>query len=311
MSFNTASLSAYIEDQDFPIVAKMQATSGLAEKANIQVGIKDSSHLQFVDTSVTFQADSCSPTYADTTAFTQRTITVGGVQLPEKLCVKDLNGFWLQTKVKQGAIGDTEMPVEIEGIWLEQKLNKVKNALAIADFQGDTGSGTNNLSYYDGLLKLVDADGTVINGNTGGVTVATGVTSANILDILDGMYSSIPEEIMDEMDLSLWIPNSWYKLYQVALKNANLFHYAVSEGEQKLYGTNVALRPTVGLSGLDRAILARDSNITIGMDGAEDADTMEVRLDPVSNKSILFNATFKRGVQYAFGSEIVEFTLEV
>ena len=36
---------------------------------------------------------------------------------------------------------------------------------------------------------------------------------------------------------------------------------------------------------------------------------MKVRLDPVSEKSIFFDATFKRGVQYAFGDEIVEFTL--
>jgi len=56
-------------------------------------------------------------------------------------------------------------------------------------------------------------------------------------------------------------------------------------------------------------ILARDSGITIGMDGDSDEDAMSVRLDPVSEKSIFFDVTFKRGVSYNFGNEIVEFTL--
>ena len=308
MAFNVSALTAYIEDADFPLIAQMQATGGLAEVVNVQTGIKGSSHLQIFDTSVTFQADSCSPTYADSTAFTQRTITVGGVQSPEKICPSDLEGFWTQTLLKKGSAVQ-EIDGGVEAMWLDQKMNKIQNALAIADFQGDTGSGTNNLSYYDGLLKIVDADGTVVDGNTGAITVATGVDASNILAILDAMYIAIPENIKGMDDLSLWIPRAWFDLYNVALKNANLFHYSATEGEAKLYGTNLTMRPTVGLTGLDRAIIARDSNITVGMDGEADADTLEVRIDPVSNKSVLFNVSFKRGVQYAFGSEIVEFTL--
>ena len=45
-------------------------------------------------------------------------------------------------------------------------MNALQNALTISDFQGDTLSATNNLSYYDGLLKIVDA-GAAVDGNTG------------------------------------------------------------------------------------------------------------------------------------------------
>ena len=48
MAFDVTALSAYIEDQDFPLVAQMQMVGGLAERANIQTGIKGSSHLQFL-----------------------------------------------------------------------------------------------------------------------------------------------------------------------------------------------------------------------------------------------------------------------
>jgi len=311
MAFDVTALTAYIEDQDFPLVAQMQAKGGLAEVVNIQTGIKGSSNLQFLSTDVVFGADACSRTAADTTEFTQRTITVGAIAISENLCVKDLNGYWTQTMVARGAAGEESLPGEIESIYLEKKMNAIQNALTIADFQGDTLSGTNNLSYYDGLLKIVDA-GSPVDGNTGAVTVATGITSANVLDILDGMWSSIPDNISEAADLSLWVPTSVYKLYVVALKNANLFHISSEDGAAKLYGTDVALRPTVGLpgaAGSQRMILTRDSNITIGMDGDADEDDLKVRLDPVSEKSIFFDTTFKRGVQIQFEDEVVEFTL--
>ena len=78
-----------------------------------------------------------------------------------------------------------------------------------------------------------------------------------------------------------------------------------------LYGTDVRIRKTVGLpgaAGSERMILTRDSNITIGSDGAKDSDSLEMwySQDDRVNK---MNITFKRGIQYAFGNEIVEFTL--
>ena len=312
MGFNTGALSAYIEDQQFDLLAQMQATGGLAEVVNLQDGIKGSSHLQFLSTDVVFAADACSRVAGDTTIFTQRTITVGAIQVNEDLCVKDLNGFWTQTLVRIGAEGEKELPAGIEGVWLEKKMNALANQLTISDFQGDTGSGTNNLSYYDGLLKIADADGTVIDGNTGGVTVATTISTANVLDILDAMWTAIPDNISEATDLTLWVPTSIYKKYVVALKNANLFHFKGEDGIEMLYGTDVRIRKTVGLpgaAGSERMILTRDSNITIGSDGAkDDSDALEMwySKDDRVNK---MNITFKRGVQYAFGNEIVEFTL--
>ena len=312
MAFDISALSAYIENQDFPLIAQMQATGGLAEKVNIQTGIKGSSNLQFLSTDVVFGNDSCTRVGADTTTLSNRTITVGAIAVSEDLCIKDLNGYWAQVLIKKGAAGEEEMPAEIEAVYMAKKMNALKNQLAISDFQGNTASATNNLSYYQGLLVQLDADATVVDGNTGAVTVATGISSSNVLDILDGMWESIPDSIADAEDLSLWVPTSVYKKYVVALKNANLFHYAADGEQEFLYGTNVKLCKTIGLpgaAGSERMVLARDSGITVGMDGDSDEDAMKVRLDPVSEKSIFFDVTFKRGISYSFGSEIVEFTL--
>ena len=312
MAFDVSALSAYIENQDFPLIAQMQATGGLAEKVNIQTGIKGSSNLQFLSTDVVFGSDSCTRVGADTTTLSNRTITVGAIAVSEDLCIKDLNGYWAQVLIKKGAAGEEEMPAEIEAVYMAKKMNALKNQLAISDFQGSLVSGTNNLSYYNGLLVQLDADATVVDGNTGAVTVATGISSSNVLDILDGMWESIPDSIADAEDLSLWVPTSVYKKYVVALKNANLFHYSADGEQEFLYGTNVKLCKTIGLpgaAGTERMVLSRDSGITVGLDGDSDEDAMTVRLDPVSEKSIFFDVTFKRGISYSFGNEIVEFTL--
>lgn len=307
MAYNVAGLTAYIEDQDFPLAYKMQAQGGLAEFVSIQTGIKGSSNLQFMTTDVVFGADGCSRTASGTTTLTKRTLAVGSIAISEDLCVKTLNGYWLQTQLKQGVAGDLEIPFEQQ--YMDKKMNELKHQLAISDFQGDTLSGTNNLSYYDGLLKIVDAEASVVDGNTGGVTVAAGVTVANVLAILDAMWLEVPEEISEKTNLSLWLPYSIYRLYKLALKNANLFHYKGEDGIEKLYGTNVTLRPTVGLTGITRMVLSADDNITIGMDGQSDDEDFKTRLNPATDKSIFFDVTFRRGVQIAFPDEIVEFTL--
>jgi len=311
MAFSLGTLAAYIEDQDFPLIAQMQAAGGLAEVADIQTGIKGSSHLQFLSTDVVFGSDACTRTASGTTALTQRTLTVGAIAVSENLCIKDLNGYWAKVLVKKEAAGKEEITSEIETEYMEKKKKAMQNQLTISDFQGDTTSATNNLSYYDGLLKIVDA-GAAVDGNTGGVTVATTISTSNVLAILDDMWSAIPENISNAEDLSLFIPISVYKKYVVALKNANLFHYSGDGEQERLYGTNVALRPTVGLpgaAGSERMILTRNANIVIGMDGDADEDAMKVRLDPVTEKNIFFDVTFKRGVQVRFIDEVVEFTL--
>jgi len=58
MAFDVTALAAYVEQEDFALMSQMQATGGMQDIARIQVGIKGSSALQFLNTDVVFQADS-------------------------------------------------------------------------------------------------------------------------------------------------------------------------------------------------------------------------------------------------------------
>ena len=309
MSFTVSGLAAYIENQDFPLVAQIQVSSNTAALASKQTGIKGSSKLHFLASTIVFQdGANCTRSANMATTLTDRTLTVGDIALYEDLCAKDLIGKYTQIYMQKGAAGDSVLPSEIDAVYMQQKMEGLKKQLEISDWQGDTGSGTNNLSYYDGWAKIIDA-GSPVDGNTGSVTVATGVTTANIIAILQAMFLEIPQNIRDRADLSIFMPREFYDKYVVALINANLFHYVGEDGISKLHGTNVAVRPTDGLNGTNRMFLTWNENLVIGMDGDADEDSMVVRLDPVTEKNIFFDVNFKRGTQVYFTEEVVEFTL--
>jgi hypothetical protein len=309
MAFDVSTLAAYIENRDFPLVAKMQFDPELkAGRATLQDGIKKSSALHFMDTDVVFQVGSCTRTASGTTTLTDKTITVAAIDIAEDLCLEDLVGKWAQITLSKGVReGRQILPAEIAEIYFDLKMVKYKQALSVADWQGDTGSGNAQINKYDGWIKLIDA-GSPIDGNTGGVTVATGVTVSNILAILDAMYLARPTALRGRTDVTIDMPQEWFDLYIVALKNANLFHFTSSEGETKLYGTTVNIKGDYGLNGTNRMFLSSDANYVVGLDSESDGE-FETRLDPVSNKKILLDASFRRGTQIQFTELVVEFTL--
>jgi|SRR3990172_2438283 len=309
MAFDVSGLTAWVDENKFPLLMQLQAKSGLADVVSKQTGIKETARLHALTTTAPFQSDGCSYNASGTTTLTQKTLTVGAIAVMENICTKDLNGYWAQQLVAKGSAGEEMIPGEIEQLWMTKKLNVIANQLAKADFQGDTLSGDANLNKYDGLLKLIDADGTVVNGNTGGYY---SFTAANALAIMDEIYAAIPEDLESDApdagrQLYLWMPTSFYKNYIIALKNANLFHRESKDGDTNLYGTNIIMKPTVGLSTTNRMVLTYADNITIGMDGDNDEDNVQVwySQDDRINKSVV---AFKRGVQYQFGSYIVEWT---
>jgi|AntAceMinimDraft_17_1070374.scaffolds.fasta_scaffold09972_3 hypothetical protein len=312
MAFDVSDLAAFIEQRDFPLVGYLQVAPELtASQATIQLGLKGTSDLHYMETDVVFQNGAgCARSASGTTAFTNKPITVAQVAIAEDLCLDDLRNKWTQIMLKQGTMtGKQVMPEEIAAIYFEEKTKKLIQAIELADFQGNTLSPTANLNRYDGWLKIIDAAGDAVNGNTGGVTALTGVTVGNILAILEGIWLSRTEELSERTDNVMYIPKVWYDLYISALKAANLFHYKSEDGETLYYGTDVRLRPTYGLRTLNRAILTYPENFIIGMDGDNDTE-FSFRVDPVTNKKILVDSDWTRGTQVWFTNQVVEFTLE-
>jgi hypothetical protein len=313
MAFDVTALPAYTEQNAMDLIVKSVAGGRLAQYANIQPDVKTTTTINILDTDVVFQADGCSRSASGTTTLTQRNLTPGAVAIHEDLCMTDLAAKYTALMLRQGLTAEKE-EVPFADLYFEQKVAKVQKAIEVADWQGDTTSGTANLNKYDGLVKIIGA-ATAINGNPTGITVATGITNANVIGILTGMAELMSEDTMDADDLKLFVGMDTFLKYQKAIADGNYFHYVVEGGytaELPLIGfPNVTVCATPGLSGLSagNCFLMRASNIYIGVDLPEE-ESNDVRSWYDQNDRI-FKVTmaFRRAVNVAFPDQVVEFIL--
>ena len=303
MSFDVSALAAYTNEHAMDLIIKSVAGGRLANYANIQDGVKGPTTINILSSDVVFQADGCSRSADGTTTLSQRTITPGAVAVHEDLCMSDLAAKYTATMLRQGLTNEKE-EVPFEELYFAEKVQKVQKAIEVADWQGDTASGTANLARYDGLNKIIAA-ASAVNGNPTSITQATGITSSNVIGIFTGMAELMPEDIMDADDLKLYCGMDSFLKYQKAIADGNYFHYVVEGGytaELPLIGfPNVTVCATPGLSGLTagNCFLMRASNIYIGVDlPNEESDDVRSWYD---DNTRLYKVTmaFRRGVQVA------------
>jgi len=313
MSFDVSALAAYTNEHAMDLIIKSVAGGRLANYANIQDGVKGPTTINILSSDVVFQADGCSRSADGTTTLSQRTITPGAVAVHEDLCMSDLAAKYTATMLRQGLTNEKE-EVPFEELYFAEKVQKVQKAIEVADWQGDTASGTANLARYDGLNKIIAA-ASAIDGNPTNITQATGITASNVIGIFTGMAELMSEDIMDADDLKLYCGMDSFLKYQKAIADGNYFHYVVEGGytaELPLIGfPNVTVCATPGLSGLTagNCYLMRASNIYIGVDlPNEESDDVRSWYD---DNTRLYKVTmaFRRGVQVAFPDQIVEFLL--
>lgn len=309
MSFVVSSLNNYTNEQSTDLLVKAlfgsKTASTLQSAGQVQVGVKSSASLNLLASTVYFQADGCGYNPSGATTFTQRNITVGAVKVEETLCPKTLEAKWMQTQIMAGS--PTMIPFE-EQIGGEKSAVIAEN-IEIAMWQGDTTSGNPNLNRFDGFNKIIAAASpTLANASP---TTFTSITSANIDDILDQVYANIPARVATKSDLVCFLGVDAFKLMLVNLKNANLFHYAVdaSEAMEMIYpGTNMKLIAVGGLSGTNKIVAGSLSNFFVGTDLANEEETYKLWYSE-DNDEVRFRTTFKYGVQVAYPSEVVYFTL--
>lgn len=304
MALDLTELTAYTDENRDKLISGAVAGAKSANVLNIQTGYKSAGAINILDSTVEFQADSAGRTPNGTTSLSQRILTVGAIKVEEDIDVKALNAFYTQHGLKAGSVDDT---VPFEEQWTSDKVAKIASLLEKAIWQGDTDSANANLKQFDGFLKIIDAEASVVDGNTGSETA---VTKANIIDIVDAMYEAIPLEILESGEVVIMVGHDTFRKYTQALKDANLYHYDATAPnfEIMIAGTDVKMIALQGLNGTDRLIAGKTSNFVCGTDLENEEEEFDVWYSK-EDKVVKFDAQFKYGVQVAFPSEIVEFTV--
>jgi hypothetical protein len=315
MAFNVSALSNYTKENEKQLVFSSVLGSKTADlikaQGNVLLNVKSSEQIGIMDTDAFFQdGSSCGFNASGTTTFTQRAVTVGKIKVNEALCLKDLESKYLQKALPEGS-RYTEMIFAED--YSNRKAQKIAEQLEVAMWTGDTASANGNLNKFDGILKLVTAAGaSVVNANTS--TYITGgpiasITVSNVVAVFDAIYSAIPAKVVAKDDVAIFCGMDIFRLYTIALKNANLFAYNLdikADSEFFLPGTTVKVIAVQGLNGTNDLVAGRISNFFIGTDMLDEQERFELFWAKEADQ-MRFVAELKFGIQFAFPDELTKF----
>jgi hypothetical protein len=280
----------------------------IKKAGNVMTGVKHKENLTILDTDAVFQdGRNCTFNPSGTTTLGEKVIEVGAIKVQESLCASTLETTYLQKEMLAGSDYDS---IIFEKEFMDRKAAKINLALEVAVWSGDKASGNAQLNRFDGLRKLAKAATDEVVRTVAGVTVATGVTEANVLDVLKGIYNGIPAEILEAEDLVCAVPMEWIRTYKARLTALNLFNYVAdqSNNEAILIGTNLKVMGTPGLNGTNEAYAYRWSNVYFATDMLDEQDKAEL-FYAKENGDVRFSVRFKAGVQWGLTSEVVRFEL--
>ena len=296
MSLDLTALSAYTDENKMPLVRKAILGGKTLGLITVQPDIKSSAAINILEGSAVFQAGACGFNASGTTTLTQRILSVAKIKQNEAICVDDLEAFYTQTMMKAGSYNE-EIP--FAQLYAEEKAARSAKAIEKLVWQGDT-TGSGNLAMTDGLIKLIDAEGAVVTGTT------KALDAANIIDAVDEMYAAIPEDVLEAEDLHLFMPMEKYRVYTKALRDANLYHYSIADGDFEIMipGTNVKAIGVPGLNSSDRIFLMEASNAFAGTDLLNEQEEFKIFYADEADEVRVINK-LKIGFNVAFPERIV------
>lgn len=312
MSFDVSSLTDYVNEQSTDLISRLYFEKTSSDYFTLQSGVKktDALHLLAV-TAFPQDGSGCTPSASGGVAFSDRNLTVGQITYYSGFCMKDLIPKYTQILLRNGNAETEEMVFEQEVA--NSIISTIMEHNEVADWQGDTGSGNVYINRYDGLIKIIDAAGTAVDGNTTSETSITSGASGNIDTIINNICNARPAKVKSAPNQVLFVGQDNFDKYVDTLNAKNLFHVNASDWANytvSIPGKNVTLVGVVGLDGTNRMFLGTQENFFLGFDLQNDEEEFDMWYEKKDDK-VYYRVKFKRGVQVAYPNEIVEFTLSV
>jgi hypothetical protein len=304
MAYDVTNFTDYVARANEFLTATLFAGGDTGKFARFMAGVKGKTSVPHIGTSATLQAGNCKTPSGDTD-ITEVFIEVKPFTVFEGFCEDDLQTKFPNMVLAPGS-SNNDAPAGWEEKIVETKVSAIQETLELTYWQGDTG-GTYTL--FDGFIKLIDASGVAIDGNT---SAATTITKANVIDLVDAMYVASPAKVKRSGELVIAVGDDVFDLYIAAQKAANLYHYDAEHdnGVLKIGGSRGTLQRIYGLDGTDRMFAGRGSSFVVGSDVTEEENIMKIWYDETDDK-VYMRSKGKAGVTIVNPEEIVEFTLSV
>ena len=329
MAFDVGALIAHIEENSLDFSSKALTTSKIFDLGiDVREGIKAGTTMKLPileQTAPFYAASSCAVNASGTTTPTQVSITTSAIAVSPEWCLNDLEAYF--TSMGLGAGANTESWSGMQKV-MDRLAAQVSRGVGKMLMQGKTTyTNDTQLKQLNGFLSIIDTAGTAIDGNPTAITTGTGITASNILSIIDGIISLIPNAVFtSEMPTIIMGWNDYRTLCQ-ALRNANAYNFYTSANDFNgtgglVYpGTSVKIIPVADMNNdnpvetgvlptavKNRILAFNASNFVIGTDKRTDFEQFDVWYDPNTRKLKSY-CRFSFGTAIKFYDQVVQFKL--
>lgn len=263
-AWNVSGLSEYVKENRDEILRKVILEGDTISKMSKQLGIKTKERLHYFSLDPVFQdGTGCGFSAAGSTNITEKDIEVAPIKINMEFCNDDLLGKFAEYLVRFGANANAEN-LAFEQLIADELIKNIRKSMEIAVWQGDSNDG----DLFDGLLAQADADSS---------TTTVSFSSADTMyDKVKAVILAIPEEILD--NAVVFVSPSNFRSLVFELLEMNNFHIApeeIEKGEFYFPGTTIAVKKTLGLTGVDDKIYASTyDNMVYGTDMMGDAEEL-------------------------------------
>ena len=243
-------------------------------------------------------------TAADAMTKDEKTIDPGNLMFYDEFDPRDFEGDW-DFLWSQGPSVSAEAATVLWNAIKDTVASSVNSDLEEGIWQGDTGSGSAWLAEFDGYLKLLDADGTVIT-----VTPQGTITAANIIGILEDVVAACPAEVQEMASPAMVMSHTDKYLYREAARALDFKGTNIDEKIQDQFGGF----PIVSTHGVPAGRIIM-GNIGSG-DSSNfkashwmDSDRNNVKIERLQANSDLFfvKVALDFGVNVVYGKEVVTY----
>jgi hypothetical protein len=222
-NYDLAGLANYTDQLSADIISEAVLTPITMKYVNVVPGIKGTQNVNLLSETLVVQTGTtCGWSSSGDTTFTVAPITVQALKTNTSLCLQELNSIWLGQYLSSGSYNENA-PFEQAIIDLQTKQIKRFNE----DLLWNASSGS---SQFSGFIEIFtnSGDATILTGQTAlcSVTGATTQEKANnILAQVDNLINSLNRNVYDRDDIIVYMSQSQFKCYMVALRNVNNFHF--------------------------------------------------------------------------------------
>ena len=292
------------------IAAALLSAKTLDNKlVTIKPNVKYKSVIQKLDVSGIVQDASCDFVTSGSVALSERILEPKELQVNLQLCKQEFVDSWESLQLGFSAF-DT-IPASFNDYLISYVAGNVAQATEQSIWQGTAANGS-----FVGFQTLFSASiaaggaGAVLPALTGSAIDSGSITSANVLNKLNNVVSTIPSAVYGKEDLLLYVGTSVAKAYQQALAGgaigANGFNNQMNVGEKPFNFNGIEIVLCPGMSD-SKIVAAQKSNLFFGTGLLSDHNEVRVldmaNLDGSQNYRIIMRYT--AGVQFGIGQDIV------